>query len=233
MGIRFSCPNGHKLNVKTFLAGKRAICPQCGAKVVVPDVPSEQAAETSPADEMLESPFAPASPSVGRPQQDTTSPSIVIAVAQNEATAPSPVEAAKPVPVVPTPSRVEKGPLPAGPEVGSSILPESILPESIVAAPTQNGVAAAPVVATAEDEYNLRLERGRHNQILVALGLLVVVVVLAATLIWVLRRREPTRDSTGKTGGQYYSAKFGPATRGLAVVQSSSAALRKCAAGDV
>jgi len=36
MGIRFNCPNGHKLNVKSFLAGKRGICPHCGAKVLIP-----------------------------------------------------------------------------------------------------------------------------------------------------------------------------------------------------
>ena len=36
MGIRFYCPNGHKLNVKAFLAGKRGICPFCGAKVRIP-----------------------------------------------------------------------------------------------------------------------------------------------------------------------------------------------------
>ncbi len=36
MGIKFFCPNGHKLNVKTFLGGKKAICPKCGAKVLVP-----------------------------------------------------------------------------------------------------------------------------------------------------------------------------------------------------
>lgn len=36
MGIRFFCPNGHKLNVKAFLAGKRGICPHCGAKVRIP-----------------------------------------------------------------------------------------------------------------------------------------------------------------------------------------------------
>lgn len=40
MGIRFSCPNGHNLNVKTFLAGKRGVCPQCGARFVIPG-PSE------------------------------------------------------------------------------------------------------------------------------------------------------------------------------------------------
>ena len=36
MGIRFYCPNGHKLNVKTKLAGKRGICPQCGVKLLIP-----------------------------------------------------------------------------------------------------------------------------------------------------------------------------------------------------
>jgi hypothetical protein len=36
MGIKFHCPNGHRLNVKAFLAGKKAVCPKCGQKVVVP-----------------------------------------------------------------------------------------------------------------------------------------------------------------------------------------------------
>lgn len=41
MGIKFLCPNGHKLNVKSFLAGKKAICPKCGAKVMVPGQSAE------------------------------------------------------------------------------------------------------------------------------------------------------------------------------------------------
>ncbi len=36
MGIRFLCPNGHKLNVKAALAGKRASCPECGVKLTIP-----------------------------------------------------------------------------------------------------------------------------------------------------------------------------------------------------
>lgn len=36
MGIRFLCPNGHKLNVKAFLAGKRGICPDCDVRFIVP-----------------------------------------------------------------------------------------------------------------------------------------------------------------------------------------------------
>jgi hypothetical protein len=36
MGIRFYCPNGHKLNVKEFQAGRRGICPYCGVSVQIP-----------------------------------------------------------------------------------------------------------------------------------------------------------------------------------------------------
>ena len=36
MGIRFYCPNGHKLNVKEFQAGRKGICPFCGAKIEIP-----------------------------------------------------------------------------------------------------------------------------------------------------------------------------------------------------
>jgi hypothetical protein len=36
MGIRFFCPNGHKLNVKSCLAGLKGFCPECGIELVVP-----------------------------------------------------------------------------------------------------------------------------------------------------------------------------------------------------
>ncbi len=37
MGIRFLCATcGHKLNVKSFLAGKRGVCPQCGEGLDIP-----------------------------------------------------------------------------------------------------------------------------------------------------------------------------------------------------
>jgi hypothetical protein len=89
MGIRFLCPSGHKLNVKNFLAGKRAICPQCGAKVIVPDLPAEQAVESSSVDEIAPNPFAappgPATPALF----DTASPSVVLEVAESAVIAPS------------------------------------------------------------------------------------------------------------------------------------------------
>ncbi len=36
MGIRFLCPNGHRLNVKSSLAGRRGVCPHCGEKFPIP-----------------------------------------------------------------------------------------------------------------------------------------------------------------------------------------------------
>jgi len=71
MGIRFKCPNGHSLNVKTFLAGKRAICPECDAKFLVP-AESGGRAVVVPA----VSPTAPAdSPSADTAQAIEPSPS--------------------------------------------------------------------------------------------------------------------------------------------------------------
>lgn len=36
MGIRCYCPNGHKLNLKSHLAGERGICPECGVTFMIP-----------------------------------------------------------------------------------------------------------------------------------------------------------------------------------------------------
>lgn len=44
MGVRFECPNGHKLNVKAELAGKRGICPECGVRFIVPAFSGERVA---------------------------------------------------------------------------------------------------------------------------------------------------------------------------------------------
>ncbi len=42
------CPNGHKLNVKAFLAGKRGICPDCDAKFIVPQLSGALAVPVEP-----------------------------------------------------------------------------------------------------------------------------------------------------------------------------------------
>lgn len=68
MGIKFLCPNGHKLHVKSFLASQRGVCPKCGEKFLVPaqslpdirveslgakDSKRKAAAATSPANRSL------------------------------------------------------------------------------------------------------------------------------------------------------------------------------------
>jgi hypothetical protein len=91
MGIKFLCPNGHKLNVKSFLGGKKAICPKCGARVLVPseatihdDSPGGEslnlatipAASAEAASDRAEAVVGPqASASTPRPVVTATSPS--------------------------------------------------------------------------------------------------------------------------------------------------------------
>ena len=47
MGIRFFCPNGHKLNVKEFQAGRRGICPFCGARIQIPTQSTRPASKSA------------------------------------------------------------------------------------------------------------------------------------------------------------------------------------------
>lgn len=54
MGIRFYCPQGHKLNVKSFLAGKIGICPDCKTRVQIPSTstrPSSRALQQKPGEQ--------------------------------------------------------------------------------------------------------------------------------------------------------------------------------------
>ena len=175
MCIRFLCPNGHKLNVKTFLAGKRAICPECGTKVIVPSPPEASAAE------MPQSIIAPS-----REVVDTGSPSVVLAMA--ETTLVAPVAS----PEVESSPRVFQEPPLAAPGI----------PESLFAAPSQPAAAIDSGAVMPDDPHQLRRDRNRRNQVLVAVALLATVIVLAGVLIWVLRREpvvapaEPTPPAT-------------------------------------
>jgi len=57
MGIRFSCPNGHKLNVKAELAGRKGRCPHCDVSVQIPQE-NEAAEARTPASALLSDPNA-------------------------------------------------------------------------------------------------------------------------------------------------------------------------------
>ena len=63
MGIRFYCPNGHKLNVKEFQAGRKGICPFCGAKIQIPT----ESTRPSSRDDGSSRPSQPGSAPAGNP----------------------------------------------------------------------------------------------------------------------------------------------------------------------
>lgn len=48
MGIRFFCPNGHRVHVKAALAGKKGFCPDCGERVRIPHESDPAAIKKSP-----------------------------------------------------------------------------------------------------------------------------------------------------------------------------------------
>lgn len=48
MGIRVVCPNGHRLNLKSHLAGRHGLCPQCGARFRIPEQSSDVPLEAQP-----------------------------------------------------------------------------------------------------------------------------------------------------------------------------------------
>src|SRR3954470_22092743 len=54
MGIKFHCPNGHRLNVKSFLAGKKGVCPKCGAKMRIPTASESALVHSKLADSEVE-----------------------------------------------------------------------------------------------------------------------------------------------------------------------------------
>jgi hypothetical protein len=71
MGIKFRCEGcDKKLHVKAFLAGKRGVCPHCGAKI---RIPQEDAAPSTSGDQQRTSPQA-ASPAPQPRSTDTSQP---------------------------------------------------------------------------------------------------------------------------------------------------------------
>jgi hypothetical protein len=63
MGIRFFCPNGHKQNVKSYLAGQTGICPTCGIKMQIP----HESTRTSSKQEQVETAGDPVDAGSQRP----------------------------------------------------------------------------------------------------------------------------------------------------------------------
>lgn len=169
MGIRFLCPNGHKLNVKSFLAGKRAICPDCGARVLVP-FPDEQL--PAEAIESRTATIVPAQAFATQPVYepvDVSSTSAVIAVEPPSLAPPDLMPAV----------------IPAAAVVGADEIPESIIAAVAPASEPDLPAGVAPDAA-----HIAHRQKAQRRQMLIAATLLITVVILAVVFVWVLRRSE-------------------------------------------
>jgi hypothetical protein len=163
MGIRFSCPNGHSLHVKEFLAGKRGICPSCGAKFVIPaaNEPAEPTTVAQPAG-------ASVAPAV-RAAPQLENPSVVIPVAPDAPTTQT-FPAPSPQVEVFMPPAIDKVPQVESLRDGS---------QPVVVADTKQPTSPATA-------YVAHRERIRRKRTRAAILLLMAVIVLAAVLIWML-----------------------------------------------
>jgi hypothetical protein len=119
MGIKFLCPNGHKMNVKAFLAGKRGKCPKCGASVRIPqETPASDSGEDLLAD--VAEPNSAPSPAIvltlaSAPAAKVTAAPYVAQTVRQALPASAPA-----IPVVPMTS---PGYQPAGPAVMRAVQP--------------------------------------------------------------------------------------------------------------
>ena len=174
MGIRFTCPSGHKLHVKAFLAGKRGVCPHCGAKFVIPTTQQadESSASTSQAHDSRQHSSAEAF---------TASASIIIGVVDSPSAVASPADGD---------SSLGR----SADSAGSSATPATAEPLTLPLPPTI-GAATGPVGSPAARHVSRRALH-RRKQVNMAIALLAAVILLALVLIWVLQRGadQPSAD---------------------------------------
>jgi len=134
MGIRFNCPNGHKLNVKAFLAGKKGICPHCGISVDIPLQSTRGSTQGKQARQGDGGPFGP-TPLSG---PTGASPATFPAVGQTPAQVPT-----GPIPFQPVPPQI-----PATPGVYPA-LPAAASPFGGIGPALTPGLGPAPISASA------------------------------------------------------------------------------------
>jgi hypothetical protein len=170
MGIRFACPNGHQLHVKEYLAGKRGICPSCGAKFVIPaDGDSVQSAPVAVPAELTARSNADAA-------QQAANPSIIIPLAGEKPIAPV---SSSPAPQIDVFSPPVSQPIP---QVDAVL---SAGPSPVVITESEQPTSPATT-------YVAHRERVRRNRTRIAIVLLLLVILLAGVLVWMLVAGPPT-----------------------------------------
>src|SRR6476620_884151 len=162
MGIRFLCPNGHRLNVKTFLAGKRGVCPQCGASFVIP-----------PADESTERDDAPpaaigqshsvevVSPAAIQTTAAVASPSVIIPVSDSAVTP------------------AQSGPPTRQPQTAAAVPVDRAatdLPPSIVNSAPKQTVPTNTIAESSQTQISIQRRRARRLQAAISIALFATVI---------------------------------------------------------
>ncbi len=187
MGIRFYCPNGHKLNVKSFQAGRRGICPFCGAKIIIPtqstrkSSKAERAAGGAPEaeHEVVLQPESGAGPAVrqaaplpqDKPGGGPTPSDGAAPLAPTAAAAPvtaQPLSAPASTAATPTPKAFEATPPVAspsapGPQGGSQVAsaqPAAVQPVAEPAAPAPPASPSPPGTGTPDEPADPLAEAG-------------------------------------------------------------------------
>lgn len=224
MGIRFKCPNGHALHVKSFLAGKRGVCPKCGTSVQIPAeqdleaVATIAAASAAAAKADDSSTTSTGTTPTTKPLAEPGSQSIVISTA-----APS------------VPSDPEVPPPPASALIPGSEQPTPS-PDITTVDPTAPPSAnTQPLVVTDEVDppsaaarYVARRQKNRQMQFMLAIWLLIAVLVLGGVLVWVLSRDGSTAAGNRSTSTNRIGIKSFHADDGLGqhfIAQRAQAAI--------
>jgi hypothetical protein len=233
MGIRFLCPNGHKLNVKAELAGKRASCPECGVKLVIPAASLEPAVVAPAAAIVVDQSLSPPPPpdavwylrtTGGEQLGPATESQLCNWIVAGRVTADAHVrrdgwaewklvrDAADALPMPLAAMPVAAPPVAAAPIVPAPPPPPSI---NSVPRPDLDLAAAEPVASNAivtdpallaASTYALQQRRGKQAQLTLAVVMLVAVIVLAGVLVLVVRSNVSTAPQSWRSDYPHFSS---------------------------
>lgn len=147
MGIIAHCPAGHRVKVKEHLAGRKGICPECGARFRIPEAPASPAWSPGPLPAGLgDDPPSPRTPAAARPVdvEEPRGPAVGFTAA--ETFAPKAAEVVPAAEIAPA-SGV---PASAAPAEELPVIDAPGLGAPVVDAPAAGVTAAAPRFPTAD-----------------------------------------------------------------------------------
>lgn len=151
MGIKFFCPSGHKLNVKSFLAGKKGVCPHCGERFRIPKHSTrgrekERRDAAGNADANGEFEFDSGILRTGPATATAVAPAVATSIATAPPNAVSTAPALPPFPTTGAPKVAESSPAPDAPIFPAiNPAPAPAISPAVPAAPASAAAPADPI----------------------------------------------------------------------------------------